>query len=437
MYEIAILILGLLFGGAAGLYLGQLRGRGRHEVEAATLNATLAATRDQLAERERQLEAARQALEVEKVAGAATRERLEGAREHFAEQRKQIDDMQAKVKETFAALSATALKSSNEQFLTLAETRLKPVRELMERYEKQIKELEEARAKAYGGLTERLDDMKQGAEALKSQATQLVAALRSPGAKGKWGEVTLQRIVELAGLTEHCDFTTQDLLASGQRPDLVVRLPNERCLAIDSKVNTSAYLDAVSAGSEAEREACLDRFHGEVRSTMKRLAAKEYWKQLSPAPEFVVMFMPGEAFFAAAVARDPDLLLNGVQDGVLLASPTTLIALLMAVRHGWQQQQVAENAERIAEAGRELYERLCTFADHLEAIRSGLAKAAEAYNRAMGTWSSRALVSAKRLKELGAAEAGKEIGEAQDMDVPLRALPAISEHEEGGQRRAI
>jgi DNA recombination protein RmuC len=149
------------------------------------------------------------------------------------------------------------------------------------------------------------------------------------------------------------------------------------------------------------------------------------------------MFMPGEAFFAAAVARDPDLLLNGVQDGVLLASPTTLIALLMAVRHGWQQQQVAENAERIAEAGRELYERLCTFADHLEAIRSGLAKAAEAYNRAMGTWSSRALVSAKRLKELGAAEAGKEIGEAQDMDVPLRALPAISEHEEGGQRRAI
>lgn len=417
-------MLASLGGGLAlGWYIGLLRGRSAVAGEAAALGEV----RGQLVAKDTELAAIRQTLEIEKVAGAESRARLESAREHFAEQRKQIDEMQTKVKETFGALSATALKSNNEQFLTLAETRLKPVRELMERYEKQIKELEEVRAKAYGGLSERLDDMKQGAEALKSQATQLVAALRSPGAKGKWGEVTLQRIVELAGLTEHCDFDTQVATDGGRRPDLVVKLPGGRMLAIDAKVNTSAYLDAINHADEAGRREHLARFTTEVRTTLRGLSGKEYWKQFTPSPEFVVMFMPGEAFFAAALSADPDLLVQGISSGVLLASPTTLIALLMAVRHGWQQQQVADNAQRIADAGRELYDRLCGFAGYLDDVRGGIQKAANSYNKAVGNWSGRTLPSAKKLKDLGAAEAGKELPEAELIDVSLRAVPRIED----------
>jgi len=432
--EAVLVILGLIIGIAIGGYIGLLRGRSAVAGEVAALGEV----RRQLATKDAELVSIRHALEIEKVTGAESRARLESAREHFAEQRKQIDEMQAKVKETFTALSATALKSSNEQFLTLAETRLKPVRELMERYEKQIKELEEARAKAYGGLTEKLATMQQGAERLSSETSQLVAALRSPGAKGKWGEVTLQRIVELAGLSEHCDFSTQSSQESGQRPDLTVHFPGGRDLVIDSKVNTDAYFDAVNAADEEERKRHLSRYCAAVRTTLKNLSGKEYWKQFTPAPEFVVMFMPGEAFFAAAVSADPDLLVNGVKDHVILASPTTLIAMLMAVHHGWQQQKLGEEAMQIAEAGRELYDRLCIFVSHLDAIRKGIAKASEAYNEAAGNWTSRTLPSAKKLKDLGAAEAGKEVAELPIIETQLRVLPPQQEDSPASEtRRAV
>ncbi len=432
MTDVGLFVIALTLGIAIGWYIGVLRGRSAVAGEAAALGEV----RGQLVAKDAELLAIRKVLESEKVTGAESRARLESAREHFAEQRKQIEEMQAKVKETFAALSATALKSSNEQFLTLAETRLKPVRELMERYEKQIKELEETRAKAYGGLTEKLATMQQGAERLSSETSQLVAALRSPGAKGKWGEVTLQRIVELSGMSPHCDFTTQSTQDSGQRPDLIVHLPGGRQLAVDSKVNTSAYLDAINATTDDERKRGLERYVATVRTTLKGLSGREYWRQFNPSPEFVVMFMPGEAFFSAAISADPDLLVDGVDERVILASPTTLIALLMAVRHGWQQQQVADNAQRIAEAGRELYDRLCTFVTHLDGIRKGISKAAEAYNDAAGNWTSRTLLSAKKLKELGAAEAGKEVAELPIIEAQLRVLP----HDEaaaGESRRAV
>ncbi len=432
MAEALCVIIGVGFGIAIGWYIGLLRGRSAVAGEAAALGEV----RGQLSAKDAELVAIRQTLELEKVASAESRARLESAREHFAEQRKQIDEMQAKVKETFTALSATALKSSNEQFLTLAETRLKPVRELMERYEKQIKELEEARAKAYGGLTEKLATMQQGADRLSSETSQLVAALRSPGAKGKWGEVTLQRIVELSGMSPHCDFTTQSTQDSGQRPDLIVNLPGGRQLAVDSKVNTSAYLDAINATTDDDRKRGLERYVATVRTTLKELSGREYWKQFNPSPEFVVMFMPGEAFFSAAVSADPDLLVDGVDDRVILASPTTLIALLMAVRHGWQQQQVADNAQRIADAGRELYDRLCGFVGHLDDVRGGIMKAADAYNKAVGNWTTRTLPSAKKLKDLGAAEVGQEVAELPAIETQLRVLPH-DEASAGESRRAV
>jgi DNA recombination protein RmuC len=432
MTDIAILILGFSAGVFAGWYIGVLRGRSAVAGESAALGEV----RGQLAAKDAELAAIRQALELEKVTGAESRARLESAREHFAEQRKQLTRCRPRSRRP-SALSATALKSSNEQFLTLAETRLKPVRELMERYEKQIKELEEARANAYGGLTEKLATMQQGAERLSSETSQLVAALRSPGAKGKWGEVTLQRIVELSGMSPHCDFTTQSTQDSGQRPDLIVNLPGGRQLAVDSKVNTSAYLDAINATTDDERKRGLERYVTAVRTTLKSLSGKEYWKQFNPSPEFVVMFMPGEAFFSAAVSADPDLLVDGVDERVILASPTTLIALLMAVRHGWQQQLVADNAQRIAEAGRELYDRLCGFVDHLDDVRGGIQKAADAYNKAVGNWSSRTLLSAKKLKELGAAEAGKEVAELPIIETQLRVLPPQEDAPASESRRAV
>ncbi|RIK62410.1 MAG: DNA recombination protein RmuC [Planctomycetota bacterium] len=442
MLDVIWLLIGLAAGFGAGVFAGTLRGRRAAEAELARvagessgLSAALAEVRAQVSAREAEIQSTRSALEAEKAVSADSKARLESAREHFAEQRRQIEQMQEKAREAFAALSAAALRSNNEQFVVLAEARFKPIREQLERYEQQLKALEEARNKAYGGITEKLESLQQRSDRLAGETGQLVAALRQSGAKGKWGEVTLQRVVELCGLTAHCDFTTQATLDSGQKPDLVVHLPGGRSLAIDSKVNTSAFLDAAEAANEDDRRRHIARYAADVRATLRSLSAKEYWKQLSPAPEFVVMFMPGEAFFAAALSQDRDLLTDGVDKGVLLASPTTLIALLLAVRHGWQQQQVAENAEKIAEAGRELFERLVTFVGHLDAVRGGLEKAADAYNKAVGNWASRTAPSARKLKDLGAADAGRELPDLEPMDVSLRTLPR--EDDAADVRRAV
>lgn len=434
MGDVSWLIIGLIIGAVVGGIVGMMRGRQTSKAElsermgeAAGLGATVAELRGQIAAREKELVEVRATLETEKVASAKAQTQLESAREHFAEQRRQIEEMEKKAKEAFAAVSAQALKSNNEQFITLAETKFKPIREQLERYEQQVKALEKIRQEAYGGMNEKLEALSQRSDRLSSETGQLVSALRQSGAKGKWGEVTLQRIVELCGLVEHCDFVTQTALDGGQRPDLVVQLPGGRSLAVDSKVNTASYLDAAAATDDEERSRHLTKYAANVRATLKSLGGKEYWKQFSPAPEFVVMFMPGEAFFAAALAQDRDLLTDGVEQGVLLASPTTLIALLLAVRHGWQQEQVAENAEKIAEAGRELYDRLCTFVGHLDGIRAGIEKAAEAYNKTIGNWSSRTEPAARRLKELGAADAARELESLNTIDVNIRSLPEGSD----------
>ena len=436
MTEAIYIIVGLVLGGAIGVYVGLLRGRRQGESQAqglgervSALSATLEEVRGQASAKDEELSQVRTALEAQKVAGAESSARLESAREHFAEQRRQFEEMEKKVKDTFTALSATALKSSNEQFLTLADAKMKPLREQLHRYEQHIKELEKTRSEAYGGLSKHLTSLEDRSDRLGRETSQLVAALRQSGAKGKWGEATLQRIVELAGMSKHCDFDTQTTLISGQRPDLVVRLPGDRMLAVDSKVNTSAYLDAMNATDEAERNMLLAKYAGEVRGTLKALGGKEYWKQFAPAPEFVVMFMPGEAFFAAAVSQDRDLLVDGIDKGVILASPTTLIALLLAVRHGWRQQDMAENAERIAAAGRELYERLCTFVSHLDGVRLGIEKAANAYDDAVGNWERRTLPSVRKLKALG-ADGSSEMDELRPAEVQMRPILPIENDDE-------
>lgn len=432
MMESLLLLVGLIVGGAAGLWIGLMRGRAALSAEAAGLGATTTELRAQLAAREAEMTALRKVLSEQERSATESNARLESAREHFAEQRRQIEEMEKKVKDAFGALSAAALKNNNEQFMTLADEKMKPLREQLTRYETQIKELEKTRAEAYGGLSKQLQRIEEGREVLSRETQQLVAALRQPGAKGRWGEVTLRNVVELTGMSAYCDFEEQAFSVgeSGrQKPDLVVRLPGGRSIVIDSKVNASAYLDAAAATDEAARKGHLKKFASDVRGTLRTLAGKEYWSRLAAAPEFVVMFMPGEAFFAAAVGEDPELLQHGMGQGVMLASPTTLAALLMAVRYGWQQQQAAENAEKIAEAGRELHERLCKFAEYLDKIRGGIEQAAKAYDQAVGNWESRTLPSARKLKELDAAPAGKELAELKRVEAPLRSVTLFEEKE--------
>ena len=232
-------------------------------------------------------------------------------------------------------------------------------------------------------------------------------------------------MVELSGMSAYCDFNEQVSVAteSGRlQPDLVVRLPGGRSLVVDSKANTSAYLDAVEATDDQARERHLQKYVADVRNTFRALGSKEYWKRFDNTPEFVVMFIPGEAFFAAAISQDRNLLLDGIDKSVLMASPTTLAALLMAIRYGWQQQQVAENAEHIAKAGRDLYDRLCTFVSHLDAVRDGIEKTAQAYDKAVGSWEKRTLPSVRRLKDLG-ADSGTQMNELKQTTTSMRPLP--------------
>jgi DNA recombination protein RmuC len=432
LIEAILLIVGLIIGGAAGWYTGLMRGRGGLTGEVAGLSASLEEVRQQVAAREAEIKTLRETLDAEKATGVDSKARLEAAREHFAEQRRQIDEMEKKVKDTFAALSAAALKSNNEQFVTLADAKMKPLREQLQRYEKQIAELEQTRAKAYGGLSEQLEQMERQRKQLSRETQALTAALRQPGAKGRWGEAGLRNLMERTGMSPYCDFDEQISVGGAddrRRPDVVVRLPGGGSLVVDAKVNTSAYLDAVEATDEAEKERFLAKYAGEVRNTFRALGAKDYWRQFDHAPEFVVMFMPGEAFFAAAVSQDRDLISDSMDKGVLLASPTTLAALLMAIKHGWQQQQVAENAQQIAKAGRDLYDRLCVFVGHLDAVRGGLEKAGDAYNKAIGSWEKRTLPGVKKLKDLG-ADTGKTLADLKPTETVLRALPPAEEEED-------
>ena len=427
MTEVILILIGLVGGGAV-VFGVMMRRRAALAAEVSGLSATLAEVRGQLASREAELTTLRGALEVEKVTGADVKARMEAAKESFAEQRRQIQEMDQRLKDSFAALSSAALKSNNEQFITLAEAKMKPLREQLERYETHIKELEKSRAEAYGGLTKQLASLEQRSERLGSETSQLAAALRHSGPKGKWGELTLQRVVELTGMTEHCDFETQVAVTGAdgrQRPDLIVKMPGGRTLVVDSKVNTGAYFEAVNATSEDDRKQLLGKYSKDVLRTLTDLGRKEYWKNFTPAPEFVVMFMPGEAFFAAAVSQDHALIEKASKLGVILASPTTLFALLWAVQHGWQQEQVAANAQKIAEVGRELYDRLCTFVGHLDGVRAGIENAAKAYNNAVGNWQHRTEPGARRLKQLGAAEPSKQLPTLANAEVEMRDASVV------------
>ncbi len=328
--------------------------------------------------------------------------------------------------ERVKALTAEVLQRNNSSFLELAQSQLLPIKETLVRFDQQTQALELSRRQAYGSLFTQVQSLADGQEKLRTETGNLVKALRTPHVRGRWGEMQLKRVVELAGMVAHCDFVEQSSTADADgrllRPDLVVKLPGGKNVVIDAKAPLNAYLDSLECDDEDTRRLHLQSHARQVRDHITKLAAKAYWKQFAPAPEFVVMFLPDETFFRAACEHDPALHEIGPETGVLVASPTMLIGLLKTIAYGWQQETVAESAREIAGIGRELYDRLGVFSKHLSKAGRGLETAVGAYNDAVASLETRVLVTARKFEARGAASG--ELPDAAPIDRAVRPIQA-------------
>ena len=419
-------VVGLIVGGMLAWVLASARARVASAAEVAQARGTVDELRAQRQKAEADFAAVRQGLDAEREARVKAETELAESVRHVAEERKLLEEARARLTDTFKALSDDALKSNNQAFLELAkkslealvtdakgdlskrqegiEALLKPLRESLKRYEDQVQAIEQSRQKAYGGLDEQLKSLAATQQRLEKETHGLSVALRNPQARGSWGEMALRRVVELAGMERHVDFNEQVTAEEGSlRPDMVVQLPGGRQIIVDSKAPLDDYRRAAEAETEEQRRQFLQRHAGQMRAHMASLSRKAYWEKFANAAEFVVMFIPGEPFLGGAADQDPSLIEDGMRNRVVLATPTTLIALLRAVAYGWRQEQLAQNAQAISELGKQVYDRLGMLTSHLADVGSALERASQAYNRAIGSMETRLFPAARKFQELGVA----------------------------------
>ncbi|MEP6916323.1 MAG: DNA recombination protein RmuC [Acidobacteriota bacterium] len=359
-----------------------------------------------------------------------------------------LQDAEAKLRDAFASLSSEALRQNNQSFLALARTSLsefqhtakldlegrhkaiedlvQPLKQSLTLVDAKLQQVDKDRVGSHSALTEQLRSLHHAQQSLQTETGRLVQALRSPNVRGQWGELQLRRVVEAAGMLEYCDFDLKESTSvDGSRltPDMIVRLPGGKNVVVDAKVASAAYLDAMESEDETARDGKLRDHARQVRDHVVRLGNKTYWAHFQPAPDLVIMFLPGEALLSTALQRDPGLLEFSLGRGVMLASPLTLVALLRAVAFGWQQEKIAKNAQEISELGRQLYDRIRVMAIHFEDVARGLTRSVESYNKAIGSLESRVLVTARRLKDKGVT-APEELPELATIDHTPRPLGA-------------
>ena len=333
------------------------------------------------------------------------------------------------MKETFTGLSGTALRENNDAFMALAKASLgelhEPIKETLDRFDANLSDLERQRVGAYAALKEQVAGLLVTQERLRTETANLTNALKAPRIRGRWGEIQLRRVVEIADMINHCDFLEQKTVTTDEgrlRPDMIIKLPGDKNIVVDAKAPLDAFLRAAECEDEKTQIENLKKFASDIRSHMTALSAKSYWNQFEFSPEFVFLFIPGESFYSAALQVDPSLIEDGVRDRVIVATPITLITLLKAVAYGWRQEKLAKDAQQIGKLGKELYDRICTMGDHFSEVGSSLQRAVNNYNQAVGSLEGRVLIKAREFTKLPIDATDKEISNLTTVDTAPRLI---------------